>query len=210
MQSLLDERYAAELEYELIGKATEFVEIRRLLPQMVSGTSVNGAPWPATEGEFGVLKTGVVSQGFFDPTQNKAVIEEPEIQRMSTPVTQGKIIVNRANSPELVGSAAYVDRDYPNLFLSDKLWQIDFANADNELMALVMQTQFFKDQVRQRCVGASSSMQNLSYQDFLSTKVPQTKKEIKNIINKKTNDLIKFEYIIKEYRESAMLQKAIF
>lgn len=177
LQHLIEEREAAELEKILIKDATEFVEIRRLKPRCVSGTSVNAAPWPASKkNEFGVLKTGVVSKGFFDPSQNKSVLEENEISRLSVPVKADTIIVNRANSPELVGSAAYIEEDYPNLFLSDKLWQMDFEDTDNEYIAAVMQTRFFKEQVRQRCVGASSSMQNLSYQDFLSIKVPINRK----------------------------------
>lgn len=172
LQKLIEEREIAELEKNLIESATEFVELRRFKPRCISGTSVNAAPWQADDSGFGVLKTGVVSKGYFDPTQNKAVLEESEISRLSTPVKANTIIVNRANSPELVGSAAFVEKDFPNLFLSDKLWQIDFEGANNTHMATVMQTMFFKEQVRQRCVGASSSMQNLSYHDFLSLKVP--------------------------------------
>lgn len=175
LQKLIEERELAELEKNLVESATEFVELRRFKPRCISGTSVNAAPWKANDAEFGVLKTGVVSKGYFDPSQNKAVLEESEISRLSTPVKANTIIVNRANSPELVGSAAFVEKDYPNLFLSDKLWQINFEGADNNHMATVMQTRFFKEQVHQRCVGASSSMQNLSYQDFLPIKIPNYK-----------------------------------
>lgn len=112
------------------------------------------------------------------------VIEESEISRLSVPIKANTIIINRANSPELVGSATYVEHDYPNLYLSDKLWQIDFEDYNNEMMALAMQTHFFKEQVRQRRVGASTSMQNLSYQDFLSIKLPLTRSKYLNSNNK--------------------------
>ena len=32
------------------------------------------------------------------------------------------------NTPELVGASGYVDRDYPNLFLPDRLWQTVFKD----------------------------------------------------------------------------------
>lgn len=190
LQKLIEEREIAELEKNLIENATEFVELRRLKPKCISGTSVNAAPWQAGDSEFGVLKTGVVSKGYFDPSQNKAVIEESEISRLSVSVKANTIIVNRANSPELVGSSAYVNRNFSNLFLSDKLWQIDFEDADNALIAAIMQTRFFKEQVRQLCVGTSSSMQNISYQDFISIKIPLSINAEKNISKKIFEDFL--------------------
>lgn len=184
LNRLVKERYYSELEYELIGKATEFIELRRLNPICTSGTSVNGSPWPADKDQYGVLKTGVVTGGIFDSTQNKLVDEPDEIARLSTPVAAGTIIVNRANSPELVGSAAYIERDHPNLFLSDKLWQITFPNSNPKTLAMIFNTQYFKDQIRQRATGASNSMQNISYKDFTSIKVPKIidGNKFKNII----------------------------
>lgn len=207
LQKLIEEREIAELEKNLIENATEFVELRRLKPKCISGTSVNAAPWQAGDSEFGVLKTGVVSKGYFDPSQNKAVIEESEISRLSVPVKANTIIVNRANSPELVGSAAFVEKGYPNLFLSDKLWQIDFEDANNEYMAVVMQTRFFKEQIRQRCVGASSSMQNLSYQDFLTIKVPKIKYRKIKIAYEKHTELKLLINSLEEKKISTIAEK---
>lgn len=175
LESLLEERYLAELEYELIEKATEFIELRRLNPICSSGTSVSGSPWPAGEDELGVLKTGVVSNGSFDSTQNKLVDDTVEILRLSIPVKANTIIVNRANSPELVGSSAYIAKDYPNLYLSDKLWQLSFPSIDLESLNLVFKTRFYKNQVRQRASGASNSMQNISFSDFSTIKIPVLK-----------------------------------
>ena len=175
LDSLLEERYLAELEYELIEKATEFIELRRLNPICSSGTSVSGSPWPAGEDELGVLKTGMVSSGSFDSTQNKLVDDTVEILRLSTPVKVNTIIVNRANSPELVGSSAYIAKDYPNLYFSDKLWQLSFPSIDLESLNLVFKTRFYKNQVRQRASGTSNSMQNISFYDFSTIKIPVLK-----------------------------------
>lgn len=207
LQKLIEEREISELEKNLIESATGFVELRRFKPRCISGTSVNAAPWKANDAEFGVLKTGVVSKGHFNPSQNKAVIEESEISRLSAPIKANTIIVNRANSPEHVGSAAFVDKDFPNLFLSDKLWQIDFEGINNEHMAALMQTRFFKEQVRQRCVGASSSMQNLSYQDFLSIKVPESKYQKIKKTYKQYNELKLLIINLEEKKISTIAEK---
>ncbi|MBW8025986.1 restriction endonuclease subunit S [Clavibacter michiganensis subsp. michiganensis] len=144
--------------------------VRRLLPRVETGTSVNGYPYPAARGEIGVLKTASVSKGYFIPEENKLVTNN-DWDRVSTPVRKGSILVNRANSPHLVGSAAFVRDDTPGLFLSDKIWQLDFASGVNQFLYYWMQSSWYKFQIRSLSVGASSSMQNLSYEDFLELKV---------------------------------------
>ncbi len=114
-----------------------------------------------------MLKTGAVSKGFFDPAENKRVVEE-DLERVSTPVRAATLIVNRANTPELVGSAGYVTEDHPTLFLSDKLWQLTFVSADAAFMHYWTLSIAYRSQLHGLSVGASPSMQNLSYADFLS------------------------------------------
>jgi type I restriction enzyme S subunit len=67
-----------------------------------------------------------------------------------------------------VGSAAYVEAERPSLFLSDKLWQLTFEAAEAAYMHYWTQSDAYRSQLRGLSVGASSSMQNLSYGDFLS------------------------------------------
>ena len=87
---------------------------------------------------------------------------------MTCPVRADSLIVNRANTPLLVGSAAYAASDYKNLFLSDKLWQVRFDSALAQFIYYWTQTEIYRSQIVAMCVGASSSMQNLSMVDFRS------------------------------------------
>ena len=39
--------------------------------------------------------------------------------------------MSRMNTPDLVGACGYVEHDYPNLFLPDRLWRISFVKETN-------------------------------------------------------------------------------
>jgi len=170
--TLLTERRTAAIELALTPARVGWssCQVRRLGPRSESGVSVNGYAIPAEGKEIGVLKTGAASKGSFDPDENKRVVEE-DIPRVAAAVRGGTLLVNRANTPELVGQAAYVPDSHPSLFLSDKLWQITFASADPAFMHYWTQTKGYRIQLAGLSVGASSSMQNLSYRDFLSMTV---------------------------------------
>ena len=93
-----------------------------------SGVSVNAADKPVDNSEqYGVLKTSAVSKFMFIPTEHKQVNLE-EYGRVSCPVRADSIIASRMNTPELVGACGYVQNNYPNLFLPDRLWQITFKD----------------------------------------------------------------------------------
>ncbi|WP_341395557.1 restriction endonuclease subunit S [Arthrobacter sp. G119Y2] len=136
-------------------------------PKQESGTSVNGTDVPAGSGHIGVLKTGAVSKGYFLASSSKTVVPE-DVDRATCPVRGGTLIVNRANTPDLVGSTGVPETDIPTLFLSDKLWQIEFKEANTRFMYWWTKTDGYRSQIQFRRVGASSSMQNLSYSDFLT------------------------------------------
>lgn len=139
--------------------------LKNAITSITSGTSVNGADVPATSEEVGVLKTSCVSAGQFIPEANKTVVGE-DLSRVSCPVTAGTLVVNRANTPSLVGSAGYVSDARRNLYLSDKLWQVSFTSALAEFLYHWTRTAVYRSQIVANCVGASSSMQNLSMTDF--------------------------------------------
>lgn len=145
-------------------------QIRRLRPHCESGTSVNGYPFPIADGDIGVLKTGSVSKGYFDPRENKQVTDD-DLGRVTVPVRRGALLVNRANSPDIVGAGALVRAAAPGLYLSDKLWQLDFDFGSTDFLYYWTQSSYYRSQIRSLSVGASSSMQNLSYSDFLSLAV---------------------------------------
>ncbi|MCT1438425.1 hypothetical protein [Brachybacterium paraconglomeratum] len=217
-QTLARERHAAALERVIVTDGPPPTELRRHFPERKTGTSVNGAPWPAEPGEPGVLKTGAASQREYRPYENKAVIDPIEQARLTTPVEADRVLVNRANTPSNVGAAAYVEHGSDDLFLSDKLWSIDFQGV-NEYFAFAMQTRLYQDQASQRAVGTSLSMQNLPYDEFLSIRLPvpsverqgsicATLREEQRSINTSVSDLDRAITLAKE-RRAALITAAV-
>ena len=149
------------------------VPLKRLINKIESGVSVNGSiSQAASENEFGVLKTGCVSFRIFNPLQNKLVVGE-ECKRLACPVRGNTIIVSRMNTPELVGACAFVDKDYPNLFLPDRLWQVYFCDKTSaKFLHWMLNSQPVRNRYAQICVGSSSTMQNISQGQFSETIIP--------------------------------------
>lgn len=137
--------------------------IRDVVSFIESGVSVNGTDEPADleVGEIGVLKTSCVSAGYFNPQANKTVFVE-EVSRVACPVQKGQIVVNRANTPDLVGSAGYVAESVEGLYLSDLLWALKPSGIDPQFLYLWMQTPVYRTQVAAWRVGTSASMQKIS------------------------------------------------
>lgn len=148
------------------------IKLHHLISKIESGTSVNGSTSQyAKSNEYGVLKTGSVSFRIFDDKQNK-LVEGQEIKRLTCPVVKNTIIVSRMNTPELVGSCAIVEKDYPNLYLPDRLWQVYFTKASNlKFLHWVLNGMYVRTYYASICVGSSSTMQNISQSQFSDTKI---------------------------------------
>lgn len=146
------------------------VPLKRIVGSVQSGTSVNGAPWPAQGDEVGVLKTSAVYGGVFRPTENKQV-DSDDTDRVSCPVLAGSLIVSRMNTKQHLGVAAAVLQDYINLYLPDRLWAVTLRGADPRFIDWWTKTPAYRTQVEAVCVGTSSSMQNISQGDLLELRV---------------------------------------
>jgi type I restriction enzyme, S subunit len=163
--------------------------LKRVVDSVQSGTSVNGAPWPAQDDQLGVLKTSAVYGGVFTPTENKEV-ESYDLDRVSCPVLAGSLIVSRMNTPQHLGVAAAVSRDFPNLYLPDRLWAVTFSGAEPRFVDWWTKTAAYRAQVEAVCVGTSSSMQNISQGDFLEIRIElpnlETQRAIADYLDRET------------------------
>ena len=132
-----------------------------------SGVSVNAADKPVDNSEqYGVLKTSAVSKFVFIPTEHKQVNLE-EYGRVSCPVRADSIIASRMNTPELVGACGYVQNNYPNLFLPDRLWQITFKDRlSPKYVWYYLSGIRVRQYISSLSTGTSSSMQNISQSQY--------------------------------------------
>ena len=161
-----DSKWLGSLPSHWDGKA-----LKHVVSMIESGVSVNSVDEPATENKFGVLKTSCVYSGHFNPKENKTVIAG-EINRLACPVKAKTLIVSRMNTPALVGAAGLVEADEENLFLPDRLWQVHFKDALPKLVHYWTTSPAYRAQVEMACEGTSSSMQNLSQDNFLRFVLP--------------------------------------
>ncbi|WP_286739893.1 restriction endonuclease subunit S [Psychrobacter sp. UBA3068] len=154
---------------EWLGEVPEHWEVTRIkyiTSMFEQGWSPQCDSRPATSDEYGVLKVGCVNYGSFHSIENKAL--PPELQpRLQYLIEKRDLLISRANTKELVGSAAVVDQDYNNLLLCDKLYRLRFnSNIQPELIALYLSIEPVREQIELQASGASSSMQNIS-QDII-------------------------------------------
>ncbi len=148
-------------------------KLKYLIRNLESGVSVNATDMPAEDGEIGVLKTSCVYTGKFRSKENKTVFEE-EKNRVKCPVRKDEIIISRMNTPDLVGASAWVQDDFGNLYLPDRLWQTVFFNnseQSSKFISYFMMVEGFRDEISNYAEGASSSMQNIAKEDYLSIPV---------------------------------------
>jgi type I restriction enzyme S subunit len=149
---------------EWLGEVPEGWEVARLKYHTVlfeQGWSPQCDSRPADTGEYGVLKVGCVNGGIFNSIENKALPNELEPQLQYT-IKKQDLLISRANTKELVGSAAVVDQDYDNLILCDKLYRLRFNEVVNsQIMAYYLSLPIVRQQIELEASGASHSMQNI-------------------------------------------------
>ena len=118
--------------------------------------------------EWGVLKVGCVNGGVFNPSENKRLPPDlapvPELA-----LAAGDILISRANTRELVGSAAVVREDHPNLMLCDKLYRLraHATTCHPQFLASYLGTSAVRGQIELQANGASASMVNIGQSTVL-------------------------------------------
>jgi type I restriction enzyme S subunit len=147
----------------------ETKRIKHLVRTFEQGWSpqCEGYPVESSE-EWGVLKVGCVNGGTFRREENKALPTEIEpIPALG--ISAGDLLISRANTRELVGSAAVAEQDYLNLLLCDKLYRVRLKPqvCDPRFLGLYLGTEAARGQIELAATGASSSMVNIGQSTIL-------------------------------------------
>lgn len=150
---------------EWLGKVPAHWDVKRIkyvLRKLEQGWSPQCESFPAEDGEWAVLKVGCVNGGRFNENENKALPPEltaiPELS-----IRRGDVLVSRANTRELVGSAVVSESDFPHHLLCDKLYRLNVESdlCLPEYLATFLSTPHARGEIELAATGASSSMVNI-------------------------------------------------
>jgi type I restriction enzyme S subunit len=96
-----------------------------------------------------------------------------DLWRLQLALRKGTILISRMNTVELVGESGYVDADYPNLFVPDRLWMATIRSMVDPLwLSYVLTWQPVKSQISASATGTSGSMKNVSKPSLRAVKIP--------------------------------------
>lgn len=124
--------------------------------------------------EQSILKTSAVTNGRFLAYEAKKIAPR-DVSRAQLNPRADRIIVSRMNTPDLVGECGYVDKDYPDLFLPDRLWMTRVRQGSDisvKWLAYLLTSEAYKRRLKGAATGTSGSMKNLAKDAFLSLPIP--------------------------------------
>lgn len=150
------------LPISTIGQETECI---------VSGQCLNGSPGVLRQGEKAVLKVSAVTYGYFKEDEYKVLYDVKQVSKGICPM-KGDLLFSRANTREYVGATALIDKDYPNLFLPDKLWKLVFKETIHPVFAKhFLSHPSVRKVLSEIATGTSGSMYNISMDKLRALKI---------------------------------------
>ena len=137
------------------------------------GVSPQADGVPASQGSWGVLKSGCVNGGVFRESENKQLPSDFTVDPTIV-VKVGDLLVSRASgSPQLVGSAARVRSLGSSLILSDKTFRfVPEPDIDADFLEWYLNSQPYREQVEGSISGAEGLANNISTTALKNIRLP--------------------------------------
>jgi len=150
----------------------EMSKLRFVINDIEQGWSPQCHNQPANEDQWGVLKVGCVNGETFNHYENKALPEDLK-PRERYEIQSGDILVSRANTKELLGSAALVKTTRSKLLLCDKLYRIKPSDkVDPDYLLRFLRSSIARYQYEKDATGTSGSMQNIGQDTIKNLSFP--------------------------------------
>lgn len=152
-------------------------ELKKLKDEVSSldaGVSVNSIEGKISINDYAILKTSAISNGRFLPNESKKILSK-DIKRAKLNPKKNSLIISRMNTPELVGQCAYVDKDYNNLYIPDRLWQTQLKKESKlncQWLNYLFNTERYRKIITDLATGTSNSMKNISKEKMLLVNIP--------------------------------------
>lgn len=168
------ERLVPALRFPEFQKAGQWKKspLSEYVSSLDAGVSVVSGDRPAGPNEIGILKTSAVTDGVFNPAENKVVLNKAELHRVKESVAGNTLIISRMNTPALVGANAYVSDSMENIFLPDRLWAAKpRRNTSMRFLSFVLGSEKGRAALSELANGTSGSMKNITKPDVLALKI---------------------------------------
>lgn len=158
---------------ELFPEHWRIEHLKYHLSNIEQGWSPQSDNFPADIDEWGVLKVGAVNGWDFNANENKRIPSELAIP-LEYEIKSGDLLVSRANTTELVGSASLVKEVRPGLLLCDKLYRpiLQSNRLIPEYLVFYLRSLTGRFEFERDATGASSSMQNISQGTLANLWIP--------------------------------------
>ena len=166
-------RKVPKLRFKEFSDEWEEKKLGEIIKQLNAGISVNSNEQTQINSfTKAILKTSCICNGKFIEEEAKKILSE-EINKVKLFAQKGQILISRMNTPQLVGAVTYIEKDFPNRYLPDRIWQTEFKNKeyDGKYLAYLLNTPKYNFKIRDLATGTSNSMKNISKENFLSLSI---------------------------------------
>lgn len=150
------------------------VTLGDVIADLENGWSPKCLPRPAEDGEWGVLKLGAVSYGYYKEKENKALPKQL-VPIPALEVKKGDVLISRANITRLVGACAIVTDTRRWLMLCDKIFRVVFRDdslIDPAYLSEALKIPQVRCQIEAAATGTSATMQNITKPSLLALRLP--------------------------------------
>lgn len=154
--------------------STSLILLGDLLENISAGVSLPGENRVPRDGEVGILTLSAVVDTHLNTAACKAV-PAALIPKLGPSVRAGTIVMSRSNTPDLVGSCVYVEKDCVDRYLPDLLWQITVrpdAPCSGKWVVAYLRTVEGRRTLLRAAAGTSGTMIKLSMDRLRSLKIP--------------------------------------
>ncbi|MCK4505361.1 MAG: restriction endonuclease subunit S [Candidatus Aegiribacteria sp.] len=153
-------------------KGWKIIPLGQVIEKIESGWSPKCDTRLADEGEWGVLKLGAVTSGYYIDGENKALLSKTTPRR-TLEVLPGDLLFSRKNTYELVGATAYVYATRRMLMISDLIFRLKLSdNLNVKYLWQVLSNKTTRQKIRRLASGTAGSMPNVSKSRLRTLLVP--------------------------------------
>jgi type I restriction enzyme S subunit len=169
------------------------------------------------EGTSAILKTSAIVGGRFIPAEAKR-IAPADIHRVHLYPRADTVLISRMNTVDLVGECGYVDSDYPNLFIPDRIWMTKLrpnTTMSAKWLAYFLSSDVARRKLRDIATGTSGSMKNISKSALLGLafRLPSRDEQtaIANVLSDMDAEIAALEARLEKTKalKQAMMQKLL-